>query len=167
MVMAEHRQPDFKVLTGHAEFSARVLYMVADARQTLDLLTQTLDERIYATPAFVTAISKFVRQHAHTRFRILVGLPRQAVVGGGRFVELARTLSSFIEFRELPHERRLLVLEEYLIADDRRILYRETPEDLEAKYSEAPHPLPWLKHKDFEHLWNESTPAQELRRLSL
>jgi hypothetical protein len=57
--------------------------------------------------------------------------------------------------------------EEYLIADGRLLLYRESPQQLEALYyGDAPH-VARLKARDFEILWQESSAAQELRRLNL
>lgn len=163
----EHDAPQIELLTGHAEFAARATQMVAGARTDLALLSQDLERRIYGTEAFGDALRHFVLQHSRTRARVLINNAQAAIANSPRLIELGRGLSSFIEFRELQPARRLAVREEYLVADGRLLLYRETPQDLEAKYyGDSPH-LARLQLKDFDVFWNESTVAQELRKLSL
>lgn len=159
--------PDFELLEGQAAFAAKATELVAGARMELALLTQELNERVYSTENFVAAVRQFVLQHRHARLRILVNNTQRAISGGSRIVEFGRKMSSFIEFRELLEERRMGVREEYLIADGRLLLYRETPETLEAKfYGALPHQAR-LKLKDFDTFWNESPPAQEMRSLGI
>lgn len=155
------------LLEGQALYAQRALEMVSGARQDLSLLTQALEPRTWCTEAFVDAVRSFVLQHERTRFRILVTNARQAISGGSRLVELGRALSSFIEFRELQPERRLGVVEEYLIADGRLLLHRETPSDLQSRFYGSQPRSARLKLREFDLLWNESTTAQELRDLKL
>ncbi len=164
--MAEREQPEFELLEGVAPFAAKAAELVAGAYMDVALLSQELNERVYSTENFVTAVRKFVLQHGHARLRVLVNDTRRAISGGSRIVEFGRKMSSFIEFRELLPERRQTVREEYLIADGKLLLYREAPEDLEAKFYGTPQ-LARLKLKDFDTLWNESTTAQELRQLGI
>lgn len=165
--MAEREKPDFELVEGQAAFAAKAAEMVAGARMELALLTQELSERVYSTESFVTAVRQFVLQHRHAKLRILVNHTQRAISGGSRIVEFGRKMSSFIEFRELLEERRMGVREEYLIADGRLLLYRETPETLEAKfYGGVPHEAR-LKLREFDTFWNESEPAQELRSLGI
>lgn len=165
--MVESGQPNLELLEGEAAFAAKATALVAGARMELALLTQDLNERVYSTEAFVTALRQFVLQHSHARLRVLVNNTKRAISGGSRIVEFGRKLSTFIEFRELVEERRQVVREEYLIADGRLMLYREAPEDLEAKfYSGVPHQAR-LKLREFDTFWNEASTAQELRSLRL
>jgi hypothetical protein len=162
-----HPPSEAELLTGAADFAARATQMVSQARTELSLLTQELDRRIYGTEIFGESLRRFVLQHGHTRVRVLCNNTQAAVSNSPRLVELGRSMSSFVEFRELLPARQRAVREEYLVADGRLLLYRETPQDLEAKYyGAAPH-LARMKLKGFDVLWNESTVAQELRRLSL
>ena len=155
------------LLTGVADFAARATQMVTGARMELALLTQELDRRIYGSGVFGEALRRFVLQHSHTRVRVLVSNTQGAMANSPRLVELGRGLSSFVEFRELLPARQQSIREEYLVADGRIMLYRETPNDLESKYyGESPH-LARIKLKDFDVLWNESTTAQELRKLGI
>lgn len=159
--------PDVELLTGAAEFAARATQMIGGARTEIALLSQELDRRVYGTEDFGETLRRFVLQHNHTRVRVLVNATKTAMANSPRLIELGRALSSFVEFRELLPSRQHSIREEYLVADGRLLLYRETPADLESKYyGTAPH-FARLKLKDFDLLWNESTTAQELRKLSL
>jgi hypothetical protein len=162
-----HPPSDAELVTGVASFSARATQMVSGARTELALLTQDLDRRIYGTEVFGEALKRFVLQHSRTKVRILVSHTHVAIANSPRLVELGRGLTSFIEFRELLPIRQQTVREEYLVADGRLLLYRETPQDLEAKYyGRSPH-MGRMQLKHFDLLWNESEPAQELRKLGV
>lgn len=156
-----------QIVTSVTDFAARAVHMVSTARMEVALLTQELDRRVYGTATFADALRHFVLQHPHTKVRVLVNATQQAVANSPRLVELGRSLSSFVEFRELPLERKQVVREETLLTDGRVMLYRETPSDLEAKYYDAAPSVARLKLKDFDALWHESEPAQELRKLGL
>lgn len=155
-----------QLLNGVAEFAERATGMVGGAHMEIALLTQELDRRVYGTAAFAEALRRFVLQHAHTRVRVLVNSTQAAVANSPRLVELGRSLTSFVEFRELQPQRQPVVREEVLITDGRAMLYRETPSDLEAKYYDSPAEAR-LKLKEFGLLWDESEPAQELRKLGI
>lgn len=163
-VAAEKPAPE--LLSGLAAYGERAREMVAGARNEICLLSQQLDRRLYPGAEFAEALQGFVRQHARTRVRILLHTPADARVNSPRIVEVGRALSSFIEFRELLPERRIAVLEEYLIADARTLLWREDRRSLESRQDYDPLAAK-LKLKDFDTLWNESPSAQELRRLGL
>lgn len=155
-----------QLLTGIAEFAARAEQMVGAAHMEVALLSQELDRRVYAGSAFADALRKFVLQHSHTKVRILVNATQNAIVNSPRLVELGRSLSTYVEFRELQPQRRQVVREEVLIVDGRQMLYRESPTDLEAQYFAAPQEA---RHrlKGFNQLWDESETAQELRKLGI
>ncbi|MBI2383698.1 MAG: hypothetical protein HYV18_06495 [Gammaproteobacteria bacterium] len=164
--MDELRPDNYEVVSGVAAFAQRAAELVAGARNTLDVLSCELDRRIYGSEEFLQNLRKFVLQHRHARLRVLLNAPARALAGGNRLVEFGRAMSSFIEFRELPPER-LDVREECVVADGRLLLVKAAPEQLNAKfYPDSPH-LARLKLKDFDALWNESPPAQELRDLRL
>lgn len=162
-----HPPSEVHLITGAADYAARATQMVSGARMEIALLSQELDRRIYGTEIFGEALRRFVLQHKHTKVRVLVNRTQAAVSNSPRLVELGRSLSTFVEFREVPPPRQQTVRDEYLIADGRLLLYRETPQDLEARYySNAPH-LARLQLKSFDALWSEAEPAQELRKLGI
>ena len=160
-------EPLPELLTGTADFARYATQMVGLARMEVALLTQDLDRRIYGNAAFTDALRKFVLQHSHTKVRVLVNATQSAIANSPRLVEFGRSLTSFVEFRELLPQRQQVIREEVLITDGRVLLYREAPGDLEAKYYPASPHVARLKLRDFDTLWDESVPAQELRKLGV
>ena len=160
-------EPTPELLNGVADFAARATQMVSAARMEVALLTQELDRRIYGTGIFTESLRRFVLQHSHTKVRVLVNSTQIAMANSPRLVELGRSLTSFVEFREVPPSRQQVIREEVLITDGRVMLYRETPSDLEAKFYGASPSVARLKLKEFDLLWDEAEPAQELRKLGI
>ncbi len=155
------------LVIGFADFAARATQMVSGARTDIALLSQELDRRIYGSGIFTESLRRFVLQHSHTRVRILVNSTQMAIANSPRLVEFGRSLTSFVEFRELLPQRQQVIREELLITDGRVVLSRETPMDLEAKFYGASPGLARLRTRDFDLLWDESVPAQELRKLGI
>ena len=156
-----------ELVTSVADFAARATQMVSSARNEVALLTQELDRRVYGSGIFTESLRRFVLQHSHTRVRILVNSTQLAIANSPRLVEFGRSLTSFVEFRELLSNRQQVIREELLITDGRMMLSRESPGDLEAKFYGASPGLSRLRMKDFDLLWDESVPAQELRKLGI
>jgi hypothetical protein len=161
--MEEPASPELVI--GVANFAARATQMVSAARMEIVLLSLDLDRRVYGSGAFTESLRRFVLQHSHTKVRILVNATQAAMAHNPRLVEFGRSLSSFVEFRELLEPRRPVVRQELLIADGRTMLFKESSSDLEAKYFGAQPLAVKEKLKEFQMLWDESEPAQELRRL--
>ena len=160
-------EPLPEVVLGVADFAARATQMVSAARMEVALLTQDLDRRVYGSAIFTESLRRFVLQHSHTRVRVLVNAAQMAMANSPRLVEFGRSLTSFVEFRELLPQRQPVIREEVLITDGRVMLYRESPGDLEARYyGDSPGEVR-LKLKAFDQLWDESVPAQELRKLGI
>lgn len=158
--------PSSTVVSGHVAYADRAIELLVHARREVVLLSQDLDRRIYGDEDFIETLRAFLLQHRRARLRALVHTPRTAMQHGHRLVELGRALSSRIEFRELSPERKSL-REEYLIVDERAMLHRRTPEDLEARcYADAP-ALAREQLRQFEILWQESPPAREFTDLRL
>ncbi|MGH8442442.1 MAG: hypothetical protein ACRETF_06010 [Nevskiaceae bacterium] len=161
----EEAKPD--LLTGVADFAAKATQMVSAAHMEVALLSQELDRRVYGTGIFTESLRRFVLQHSHTKVRVLVNSTQLAIANSPRLVEFGRSMTSFVEFRELLSNRQQVVREEVLITDGRALLHREAPQDLESKFYGASPGTARLKLKGFDLLWDESVPAQELRKLSL
>ena len=154
-----------ELLTGVADFAARATQMVSTARMEIALLTLDLDRRAYGSAVFAESLRRFVLQHSHTKVRILVNATQTAIANNPRLIEFGRSLTSFVEFRELLPPRQPVVRQELLIADGRTMLFKESSSDLEARYYGAQPLAVKEKLKEFQMLWDESVPAQELRRL--
>jgi hypothetical protein len=157
---------EFAPVAGTEAFAAAALEVVGAARHHLALVSVDLERRLFGSEAFTQRLSNFILQHRRARMRVLVHDGAAAVRNSVRLVEFARLVSSRIEFRCIPLERRKL-REEFLIADERALLYRSSPEQLDAKhYPDAP--MVARSHlREFEALWHESTVARELSQLGL
>lgn len=157
---------DFTAVGGAVGFADAALAVVATARHQLVLMTVDLDGRLYGSELFVECLRSFILQHRRARLRVLVQEPAQAVRNCVRLVEFGRLLSSRIEFRQVPTTARRL-REEYLIADERTMLYRGAPQQTEAKhYQHAP--LVTRSHlRAFEVLWQDAVVAREFSALGI
>ena len=153
-------------VTGSAAFADAALEVVGAARHDLALISVDLDRRLFGSEVFTEKLRGFILAHRRAKLRVLVHDPAAAVRNSIRLVEFGRLLSSRIEFRAVPEDRRKL-REEFLIADERAVLYRSSPDQLEAKhYADAP--MVARSHlREFEALWHESVVAREMSSLGL
>ena len=157
--------PEAKEISTRLEFRDAACELARSARLQLNILSHTFEREIYGHPDFVHAVQALATRHKMARIRILIHSPEWASRSGHRLVELARRLSSFIEIRELNEQDRQLT-SEVLIADERALLYRESPDDLIARFlPEAPQEArPWQRR--FDGLWAGGELVQGLRQLN-
>ncbi|MCC2655079.1 MAG: hypothetical protein K0Q76_187 [Panacagrimonas sp.] len=157
---------EYTTVTGSAEFADAALQVIGAARHQLALLSVDLERKLFGTDEFTQRLRAFILAHRRANLRVLVHDPVAAVRNSIRLVEFGRLLSSRIEFRTMPEERRKR-REEYLIADERALLYRSSPDQLEAKhYLDAP--MVARSHlREFDAVWNEATVAREMSSLRL
>lgn len=160
------KSPPFEVVSGLAAYSQHALQLVANAHMEVALFSYDLDHRIYGSEAFTDNLKKLVLQHRRARLRVIVHTPALAMRKGHRLVELGRILSSRIEFRQLSEERQKL-REEYLLADERALIYKQAYNDLEARYYANDPLFARGQMRMFEALWQESEPAREFTDLKL
>jgi hypothetical protein len=163
--MVEAAPAKTRDLNTHIEFRDAACALARGARLQLNILSYAFEREIYGHPDFVQAVQKLATQHARAKVRILIHSPEWASRSGHRLVELARRLSSFIELRELNEQDRHLT-SEVLIADDKALLYRESPDTLQARYlpDDPRQASQWLRR--FEGLWAGGEIVQGLRRLN-
>lgn len=169
--MTDAPQPDpsavAEVVSGLAAFADYAVRVAQSARMEVVICTATLDRRIYGDERFVAAIRSFVLQHRRARVRALVLQPGAAMRSGGhRFIELGRSLSSRIEFRQPESEARLPV-DEYVLADERAFLIRSMADTLEATYQPAAAPEARQLLRQFNGYWEPALPAREFSTLGI
>lgn len=158
--------PSYALASGIAEFTRLAVATAAAAHSELVLFSHELDYRVYGSEEFCDTLKRFILQHRRARLRALVHTPALAMRRGHRLVELGRALSSRIEFRQLS-ETHLKLREEYLMADQRTLLYKEAYNDLEARHH-TDDPLRGREQmRIFETLWQESLPAREFTDLKI
>ncbi len=154
------------VLQGSAALLTAALECIGKAQREIALFSYALDARVFGDEAFVEQLQVFVLSHERARVRILVNRPELALRNAPRLIELARRASSRIHCRQLSPERQSLI-EEYLLSDERAVLYRDRHDQLQAQW----HPQAPLQArrrlKDFNPLWEESLPAREFSELRI
>ncbi len=156
---------EFRELSTHVEFRDAACELAQSARLQLNILSYAFEREIYGHSDFVRAVQALATHHARARVRILIHSPEWASRSGHRLVELARRLSSFIELREL-HEQDKQQTGEILIADEKALLVRESPDVMQSRYypEDARQAGYWLRR--FEGLWAGAEPVQGLRQLN-
>jgi hypothetical protein len=156
-----------QLLEGRAAFAAKALELVRGAHLELLLLSDSLDRSLYGSEEFADAVKRFLLDHERARLLVLVGQPQPAARNIPHLLELARRISSRIEFREPELDQGEPNRSEWLIADRRVLLERRGPEALEVQFwAQAPQ-RGKNRGEEFEQLWNEAQPAQELRSLGI
>lgn len=159
-------EPVATLASGSAGFLSRLVEMTQAARMQISVLSQTLDRGIYGNEDFLAHLQSFLLQHDRARLRVLIRTPETTMRSGHRLVELGRRISSRVEFRELLPERRAIE-REYIIVDERSLLLRESPQELDARYYASAPLLAREQLREFENLWQESPPSAELRSLRI
>lgn len=153
-------------LDGGVAYTGALEQLFGLARHQVAILSHALPRDIYGAQAVVDHMQTFLLGSPRAQVRVLVHQPDLAMRRAHRFVELARRLSSRVEFRQLAEEHRS-TSEEYVIADEQALLYKENHDQLSAIW--RPHsPLDArLKLRAYEELWNAATPAREFYALGL
>lgn len=156
-----------ELLQGRAACAARALELARAARGELLLLSDSLDRSLYGGEDFAEAVKRFLLASDRARLLVLVNQPQPAARNIPHLLELARRISSRVEFRQPSETQAEAIRGEWLIADRRALLERREPEALEAQFwAQAPQ-RGKTRGEEFELRWNEAEPAQELRSLGI
>jgi len=156
-----------EILEGRAAFAARALQLVRAARHELLLRSDALERGVYGGEEFAEAVKGFLLGSERARLSVLVRQPQEAARNAPRLVELGRRLSSRIEFREPTPEQGELDPVEWLLADRRMLLERLSPEALQSQFWTEEPRRGKTRGDDYDQLWNEAQPAQDMRGLGI
>ena len=163
MVLDLGQRIDFDGWAANARAAVRV---AALARRSLALFTRDLEPQLYNEELFLAEVRRIAISGRYARVRVLVQDSARAVREGHRLVELARRLSSFIEIRK-PHADHASLIETFLVADERALLYRKEADRFEG-YADLDAPAEARRLlRTFDEIWGRATPDPELRRLGL
>lgn len=142
------------------------LWLIGEARRSVDIVSRYLDPALYDTEEFCAALRTLIVGTVRARIRILVLEPGPVVARGHRLVELAQRLTSFIQIR-VPSPQHQDLSEAWLVVDDRSYLHRRTATRFEATGStNSPRDAGRLTAR-FEEIWALAQPDANLRRLYL
>lgn len=155
-----------EVVEGLAAYAHAARIVVGSARFGVSILSEDLEAGSYGVPSFADAVKNLVLLQRHAKLRVLVRNSRTAASRSHGLVELARIVTSRIEFRDLPVDRNPGVAE-MVIADGRVLLERRHSGDLQGfLYTQSP-PTARERQRSFDALWDEALPSQEFRRLGI
>jgi hypothetical protein len=156
-----------ETVEGRAAFAAKAVAVAAAARHELIIRSDCLERALYGGEEFYGAVKAFLLGSERARLLVLVRQPKEAALNGARLVELGRRLSSRVEFREPGPEQEEFEPMEWLFADRRTLLERRSPQDLNAQFWASEPRRGKTQAEDFDALWNEAQPAQEMRSLGI
>ena len=165
--MTDQSPNEPQVLEGSVAFAAKAAEILAAARSEVWLFSEALDRRVYASEEFAEAVKAFLLRTERARLRLLLNQPQAALRQAPRLIELARRLTSRVEIRESPEEKRQSLRGEWLIADRHLLLERHAADALQSQYWPQAPGRTHQRAQAFEELWGESEPAQESRALDL
>ncbi len=136
------------------------------AVRQLNILTYDLEPQVLGTDEFISAVAKVATSGRYARVRILVQDSNRAVAEGHKLIETARRLSSFISINK-PHREHQHVIEAFIVADERALLFRKEADRYEG-FADTDNPLEARrKLNEFEQMWEKSEPDPEMRRLGI
>lgn len=157
---------DRRELESWTDNQAAAVEVAKVARRALRLLSYDLEPQIYGEPEFIEAVRAIATSGRFASVRVLVQDSARAARDGHRLVELARRLPTFIELRK-PHTDHRGLIEAYLVADERALLYRKQADRYEG-FVDVDDPLQARRLvREFDQVWGRATPDPELRRLGL
>jgi hypothetical protein len=156
---------EFELQT-RAETQHAIDLMLAQAQQTIDIVSRDLDAALFDRSECLEKLSRFCTRHSAARIRILVQNPVNAVQQGNRLIELSRRFSSSIEIRRI-HEDYRHNNEAFLVVDRVGVLHRPLSDRFEGSANfNDPVQAERLQHF-FVDVWEHSEPHPDLRRLHL
>jgi hypothetical protein len=147
-------------------FDELAVALCASAARNVNILSPTLDHRVFDNPELVAALAALARDSRQTQVRILISDSRQIVARGHRLVQLARRLTSSVHIQKLA-EHPDWNGETVITRDRDGVLYKPGGSDHEGFYQPNSR---WSAQKHlelFEELWRHSAADVELRALSL
>ena len=144
-----------RVISTKNEARAAIVEIMRRANRGLAILTPDLEPEIYDHDDFLETLKRFLLQRTFARVRVLISDPRRAFKVGNRFVDMARRLNSYIEFRNIKPEQGAHT-EAFCIVDESGIVYRAHSDTWDG-VADTNEPAVARKYLDmFDALWNAS-----------
>jgi hypothetical protein len=148
------------------DFLSAAVSMVKQAKHSLRIYTPDMEPLIYDRPDFIRATSDLARRHKSTLIQILVLDANKIARQTHRLVELYRRLPSSIAIRQV-HEDYLTQTDAFLIVDEVAMIRRRNAEQWKGFAEFKSIPLAQRNARLFVEMWERSSEAPALRRLSL
>lgn len=155
-------------LSNAIEFRDTALLLASQARYSMNIFTQDLDDAVYNNDEFVNHVFNFAKRHPSAQLRIIVHDSRKAVKNGHRLIRLAQTLTSSILIKN-PAEMHQDDNSAFMTVDGVGLLYRVHGDN--RNYEGAANFMSALRVKNladfFDKSWGHGTRDQKIRRLCI
>lgn len=148
------------------EHRAIGLALARQCRRRLEIVSRSLDPRVYDSAELAEAVKQLAIGHRNARIRLLVADPEPLIHDGHRLLDLAGRLPSFIELRVLAVEDRDFN-EAFLIADGSGYVHRSQAERYEGTANFNHRSKARELARRFDALWDMAEPDPNLRRMLL
>jgi len=164
MPPTRQEKPEPRPVEDRAAYAEAAADIAGRARRRIDLLSYDLADWAYGTTGFCDGVRDQILGQQRARVRALVHDVRSVAARDNRLLHLLRHVSSFTEIRVLA-EHQGDNRDESLIADERHLLERDTPESPTARLCLDMPVRARAARRRFDGLWDAAAPATELRRL--
>lgn len=148
------------------EVAAAIMAMTQQAKRSLDIFTQRLDNKLYNSVELYDAVLKLATYSRHSRVRILIQDSMPVAKSGNRLVELSYRISSRVQIRK-PASGFEEFSEEFVLADGRGLLRRVISSRYEGELCFNAAMKGRQLEKFFDDCWEQSAADPQLRRLDL
>lgn len=143
-----------------------VVRMAEQCKRSMDILSGDLDPDLFDKMEFLDAAKKMILANRRTKIRILVLDTKKIVTRGHRLINLARTLSSFIDIR-VPGEEHMDFNEMLFVADTTGYIHRLYSERFDATVNFNDKRVSKHLIQQFDEIWEKASQDTNLRQITL
>lgn len=157
---------DVTILKGKRAFIDAAIQLILQTGRCLRIRSPMLDPELFDQPEFNEALSAFARKSRYAQVQILIDYPDQLAKEGHGTLNLMRRLSDKIvikQFYDEPEASR----DSYIVSDNRGILIKPSGHDSEGFFSLTDGAYTKNQREIFDHEWERSPIASELRSMIL
>ena len=160
------RTEDKVTIESREENRLATIRMGQQSRNSIDIISRTLDSHIYDNQEFIDAVRKTILENHHARIRILVLDPMVIVKQSHRLVNLAMELITFIEIRK-PGIEYTGFNEALFVADDCGYIHRLKSDRYEGTVNFNDRRTTKYLLDSFNEMWSKSHKDMNLRKLHI
>lgn len=140
--------------------------LALQAQQSIQLFSATLDNSLYDQSDFIEAVSTLAKRSPKTRVQILVRDSSALLKKGHRLIELSRRLTTAIQIHN-PSGEGCQKTMELMLVDQTGYIHKKHADYYHGEASFNDRRLTHEWHRQFNNMWEVSTPDPEIRRLHI
>ncbi len=158
-------QKEIKIETAE-ENKSTVISLAEQAKTSIDIFTQDMDDKIYNNKLFEQCIFSLARRHPKTLIRILAQDTKSAVQNGHCLIRLAQKLTSSVMIHNPSQDYKNERIN-FMIVDRTGLFYRATSNreahNATANFKSPQRAVALIDF--FNELWQRSAPDTETRQI--